>query len=121
MPRHIPSEINHRGEISGRTKMEWLMRVALALFFSCLALEFGFDGAEHVAKQLFPAANAEEAAAAALAAELRRQGHRCEGQSNAERDAERSRPDETVWVVRCTNATYRMRLIPHQAAKVEQI
>jgi hypothetical protein len=71
------------------------------------------------ARQLFPAAHAEEAEA--LAAELRRQAHRCESPVNAERDAERSRPDETVWVVRCTNATYRMRLIPHQAAHVEQI
>src|SRR6476646_8428862 len=97
------------------------MRVALALFFSCLAIAFRLDGEGYTARQIFPAAHAEEAAAEVLAAELRRQGHRCEGQSNAERDAERSRPDETVWVVRCTNATYRMRLIPHQAAQVEQL
>ena len=66
-------------------------------------------------------ARSQEAPAEALAAQLRRQGHRCESPVNVERDAERSKPDELVWVIKCTNATYRMRLVPHQAALVEQI
>ena len=67
------------------------------------------------------AATSADEAADTLAAELRRQGHRCESPVKAERDAERSRPDGDAWVVTCTNATYRMRLVPHQAAHVEQI
>ena len=41
---------------------------------------------------------------------------RCEGPVNAERDAERSKPDAAVWVTKCTNATYRMRLMPHMGS-----
>ena len=40
------------------------------------------------------------------------------GQENA---VEASKRDETVWVVKCTNGNYRMRLIPGMAAKVERI
>jgi hypothetical protein len=61
----------------------------------------------------------QEMPAESLVAQLRRQGDRCDAPVNAERDAERSSPDELVWVMRCTNATYRMRLIPHMAAQVE--
>jgi hypothetical protein len=98
------------------------MRVNLAvLLFSWLAIELGSGDGGYVTKQILPGARADESAAEALAAELRRQGHRCEGPVNAERDSERSRPDEAVWVMKCTNATYRMRLIPNQAAHVEKI
>jgi hypothetical protein len=68
-----------------------------------------------------PAAHAQEMAAETLATQLRRQGHRCEAPVNAQRDAERSRPDEVVWIVKCANGAYRMRLMPHGAAQVEQI
>lgn len=91
------------------------------LFYSCLALMLVSTGGDYVARQISPAAYAEEAPSEGLAAELRRQGHRCEGPVVAERDAERSRPDGQVWVIRCTNATYRMRLVPDQAAHVEKI
>ena len=98
------------------------MRVAFAvLLYFCLALAPVPGGGDYVARQTAPAARAQEAPAEGLAAELRRQGHRCEGPVAAERDAERSRPDGAVWVVKCTNATYRMRLVPHQAAQVEPI
>ena len=69
-----------------------------------------------------PAAAQEEAGAAnSLAIEIRRQGHPCEGVPRAERDAQQSRPDEPVWIVKCTNATYRIRLIPHQAGRIEAL
>ena len=98
------------------------MRVNLGAFlFFAVAIELTSNGEGYVAKQILPAAHAEEAPAESLAAQLRRQGHRCEGPVGAERDAERSKPDEAVWVVRCANATYRMRLVPHMAAHVEQI
>src|SRR5262249_9640584 len=95
--------------------------------FLTLLLSLGFaialisKGGTYIAEQILLAAHAEEAPAESLAAQLRRQGHRCEGPVGAERDAGRSKPDEAVWVVRCANATYRMRLVPHMAAQVEQI
>jgi hypothetical protein len=39
----------------------------------------------------------------------------------AERDSALSRPDEAVWILKCQNATYRVRLIPDLAARVEQL
>ena len=64
---------------------------------------------------------AEETAAETLAVQIRRQGYRCDRHLSAERDAERSKPDEAVWVLKCANATYRIRLIPDRAATVEQL
>jgi hypothetical protein len=57
----------------------------------------------------------------AIAAQIRRRGYRCDGSLNAERDAERSKPGEAVWVLKCENATYRIRLVPNMAAQVEQL
>jgi hypothetical protein len=64
---------------------------------------------------------AEETPIEILAVQIRRQGHRCDHSLSAERDVERSKPDEPVWVLKCANAAYRIRLIPDQAASVEQI
>jgi len=98
------------------------MRIHLAVFlFVGLTIELTANGASDVAGQILPAAHAQEAPAEVLAAQLRRQGHRCEGPVKAERDAELSRPDMAVWIIRCTNASYRMRLIPNMAAQVEQM
>ena len=63
----------------------------------------------------------EVAPAESLAAQLRAQGFRCDRPVTAERDATRSKPDEAVWVVKCANASYRMRLIPDMAATVKPI
>ena len=70
---------------------------------------------------LFSAHAAEETPAQMLAAHIRRQGYRCDGPLSAVRDAERSKPDEAVWVLKCTNVTYRLTLIPDMAWKVEQL
>jgi hypothetical protein len=56
-----------------------------------------------------------------LAAQLRMQGYRCEAPVTAERDAERSRPNEAAWTLKCANASYRMRLVPDMAARIEQL
>jgi hypothetical protein len=52
---------------------------------------------------------------------LRTQGFRCDKPVTAERDAARSKPDQAAWVVKCANASYRMRLTPDMAAKVEPL
>jgi hypothetical protein len=66
-------------------------------------------------------AHAQDAAAADLAAQLRIQGVTCNAPVSATQDETRSRPDERVWLVRCADRTYRMRLIPDMAARVEPL
>jgi hypothetical protein len=60
-------------------------------------------------------------AATDIAAQVRLQGHHCEGSVSAQRDSEQSRPDETAWILTCANATYRVRLVPNLAAHIERI
>ena len=98
------------------------MRISLAVgFFVGVAATLTLSGERDVVEQILPAAHAQETSADVLATQLRRQGHRCEGPVNAERDAERSKPDEAVWIIRCANAAYRMRLIPNMAAHIERL
>ena len=56
-----------------------------------------------------------------LAAQVRLQGHRCDEPLSATRDAALSKPNEAVWVLKCANASYRLRLTPDMAAKVERL
>ena len=56
-----------------------------------------------------------------LAAQIRDQGYRCNTPLSANRDVRRSRPDEAAWVLRCKNATYRLRLVPDMAARVQRL
>ncbi len=63
----------------------------------------------------------QEGPADIVAAQLRQQGHRCDKPVSAEGDAARSRPDERAWVVKCANASYRMRLMPGMAAVVKHL
>src|SRR5215216_1541167 len=62
----------------------------------------------------------EETPAGILAVRLRQQGYRCDEPTGAKPDPARSRADERAWVVRCANASYRMRLIPDMGAVIEQ-
>lgn len=64
---------------------------------------------------------AQDGAAGDLAAQARAQGHRCDAPVSAQRDAALSKPDQAVWVLKCANAGYRLRLIPDKAASVEPI
>ena len=56
-----------------------------------------------------------------LAAQIRLQGFTCDKSLGAVRDRKRSKPDHPVWVLRCSNATYRIGRFPDMAAKVEQL
>src|SRR4051794_12429591 len=60
----------------------------------------------------------EDGPAGILAVRLREQGHRCDEPARAEPDAARSRADERAWIVKCANASYRMRLIPDMGAVI---
>lgn len=56
-----------------------------------------------------------------IAAQVRTQGHPCEGSASALKLVKQSWPDEPVWILTCTNATYKVRLIPDMAAKIERV
>ncbi|MCT8970946.1 hypothetical protein [Microbaculum marinisediminis] len=60
-------------------------------------------------------------AALIVATQLRAQGYDCVDPHKAERDQSASTPGEEAWIVTCDNATYRVKLVPDQAAKVERI
>jgi hypothetical protein len=56
-----------------------------------------------------------------LADQVRSQGFACSNPSSAERLAKESAPEEPVYLLKCENATYQLRLIPDQAAQVTEI
>jgi hypothetical protein len=56
-----------------------------------------------------------------IADQVRDQGFPCNKAPTVERDPTYSRPDEPVWILKCDNATYRVRLIPGMAADVVRL
>lgn len=56
-----------------------------------------------------------------IAVQLRKQGFECKNPESAERDKAASKPDETVWLLTCEGARYKVQLIPKMAAKVEKL
>lgn len=56
-----------------------------------------------------------------IAAQIRRQGFPCDKPLSAEREPQHSASHETVWVLKCENASYRVRLITRLPARVERI
>jgi hypothetical protein len=64
---------------------------------------------------------AEETPREMLAAQLRLQGIPCDKPLSALKDAKRSKPDRDVWVLKCSNASYRISRVPDMAAKVERL
>jgi len=67
------------------------------------------------------AADDNEMPAEVIAVQIRDQGFACDKALSAERDEQLSKPDEAAWILKCDNATYRVRLIPDMAAKVERV
>jgi len=65
--------------------------------------------------------SAEEMPAEIIAVQIRDQGYACDKALNAERDEKFSKPGEDAWILKCENATYRVRLVPDMAAKVERL
>ncbi len=56
-----------------------------------------------------------------LAAQVRIQGFACDKAQGAIRDKKRSRPDYAVWVLKCSNAVYRVSRAPDMEAKIEPL
>jgi hypothetical protein len=70
---------------------------------------------------LSPVAAQQEAPTEIIAVQIRKQGFACEDAQSAVRDRDASAPNASVWILRCRNATYRVRLTPDMAAHVERI
>jgi hypothetical protein len=70
---------------------------------------------------LLPAQAAEQMSAELIAVQIRHQGYACDKAESAERDKEFSKPGEDAWILKCSNASYRVRLVPDMAAKVEKL
>ena len=66
-------------------------------------------------------ASAQEDATNIVADQIRAQGYKCDSPQSAKQDAQASKPDEAVWILQCESGSYRVRLIPDMAAKVEQL
>lgn len=56
-----------------------------------------------------------------IAVQIRKQGFECKNPESAEREKSESKPDETVWLLTCEGARYKVQLIPKMAAKVERL
>jgi hypothetical protein len=61
---------------------------------------------------------AEEKPAGIIAAQIRTQGYACDTALGAQRNRRASKPNETVWTLRCSNGTYRVTLVPDLPARV---
>ncbi len=68
-----------------------------------------------------PRGSTQETASSIVAAQVRAQGFGCVAPKTATRDERASRPDEVAWILVCKNASYRVRLVPDMAAKIEPL
>ena len=64
---------------------------------------------------------AEEVPTDIIAAQIRRQGFVCDHPQTATRDANQSTPDKAAWLLTCESSSYRVTLVPNEAAKVQQV
>lgn len=58
-------------------------------------------------------------ASALVADQIRQQGYACAEPASAVRDP--AVEDDAVWMLTCADASYRVRLVPDQAAQVEKV
>jgi len=56
-----------------------------------------------------------------IAIQIRDQGYICAKPISAYRDLARSKPDESAWVLRCENSSYRIRFVPDMLAHVTRL
>jgi hypothetical protein len=88
-------------------------RASGSLLFSFAFILFG----PQVRAQQIPA----ETIQGMLAAQIRTQGFTCEKPLGAKKNARLSQPDRDVWLLKCSNAWFRITRVPDMAAKVEPL
>jgi hypothetical protein len=93
-----------------RTRRRWSCGAVVAAVASCIAPAAPAPGQDRV-----------ELPAEIIAVQIRKQGFACEEAQSAARDREASTPNAAVWILHCKNASYRVRLTPDMAARVERI
>ncbi|MBR0842683.1 hypothetical protein JQ607_20975 [Bradyrhizobium liaoningense] len=91
------------------------------LFAGAVLLATSTGGAPLTRLTVSVAQAAEEMPKDMLAAQIRTQGFACDKAVRATRDAKRSRPDHAVWVLKCSNASYRVSRAPDMAARVQPL
>ena len=69
----------------------------------------------------FAAAQEQNVELRIVADRIRSQGYTCRNPSSVERSEAESMPNEPVYVLQCDGMSYRVRLIPDQAAEVSEI
>jgi hypothetical protein len=95
------------------------MRFKLPILTAAIAIIQGFTGASFDNRG---AVRAEQIPPLEIIADqIRDQGYSCNKSLTVQRDPTYSRPDEPVWILKCDNATYRVRLIAGMAANVERL
>ena len=65
--------------------------------------------------------SAQEDATRIVADQIRAQGYKWDFPQSAKQDRKPRSPTRTVWILQCESGSYRVRLIPDMAAKVEKI
>jgi hypothetical protein len=98
---------------SFKTKVEIMHRASGSLLVAFAFIVFGPE----VRAQQIPA----ETIQGMLAAQIRTQGFTCDKPIAARKNTKLSRPDRDVWVLKCSNAMYRITRVPDMAAKVEAL
>jgi hypothetical protein len=66
-------------------------------------------------------AQTETEAARDVADQVRDQGYKCGEPVQASRDAAASAPELPVWILQCSDAKYRVRVVPDQGAEIDAI
>jgi hypothetical protein len=97
------------------------MRIINIHFALALGLMATVDFAVGTATPVFAAEPLEETPQNDIAAQIRRQGYTCDKPESATRDREHSKPNAAVWILKCENRSYRVRLTPDMGAAVEAI
>lgn len=67
------------------------------------------------------ASQTQEAALEAVAAAVRQRGQVCDRPQSVEHDVEHSEPDRKAWVIRCENATYRVKFMGDTGPEVTRL
>ena len=83
----------------------------------------GLEGAALLLAVLspYPAFTEEPMSKEIIAVKVRKQGYVCEAPKSVSRDPENTVPGEIGWMLECQNASYKVMLNPHAAAKIERV
>jgi hypothetical protein len=95
--------------------------MALGVGLALNAMTSGVPDAQAEVQQQVAQAADDEVPPDIIAVQIRKQGYTCTNPQSAKRDPQASKPDEPVWILKCDNATYRVRLVGDMADHVEKM